>query len=234
MRGGAFPARQHLEASRADRPAATGSIPARTLFVQQSEEAIAAGAFHNDVVAVANEHVLFAHEQAFADKAGLLRRRCRRLLPEVEIVEVPASVVSLADAVRSYLFNAQLVTLPEGGMALILPEEARETPARLGLARGDGRRQRPDPPALRGRRPPVDGQWRRPGLPPAARRRRSRRRSIRASWSTRRSSTGSPRCIEAWWPERIAPDDLADPGLHGRIEAARSALLSTLDLGALA
>ena len=38
------------------------------MFVEQSEEAIAAGAFHNDVVAVANEHVLFAHELAFADR----------------------------------------------------------------------------------------------------------------------------------------------------------------------
>ena len=46
----------------------TGSIPARTIFAEQSEEAIAAGAFHNDVVAVANERVLFAHEKAFADK----------------------------------------------------------------------------------------------------------------------------------------------------------------------
>ena len=36
------------------------------------------------------------------------------------------------------------------------------------------------------------------------------------------------------WPERIAPDDLADPGLHGRIAAPRaSALLSTLDLAEL-
>ena len=61
---------------------------------------------------------------------------------------MPASVVSLADAIKSYLFNAQLVTLPEGGMALILPEEARETPGGLGLARGDGRRQRPDPAPL--------------------------------------------------------------------------------------
>ena len=40
--------------------------------------------------------------------------------------------------------------------------------------------------------------------------------------------------IEAWWPERIAAEDLADPDLHGRIEAARSSLLSTLDLGELA
>ncbi len=69
--GGLFPARQHVEASRAI--ARLHRLdPDRTIFVQQSEEAIAGGAFHNDVVAVANEEVLFAHEQAFADKHLLL------------------------------------------------------------------------------------------------------------------------------------------------------------------
>src|SRR5688572_7542787 len=127
VRGGAFPARQHVEASRAV-ARLHGLDPERTLFVAQSEAAIAAGAFHNDVVAVANENVLFAHEQAFEDRAGFYAA-LKRLLPELEIVEVPASLVSLEVAVKSYLFNAQLVTLPEGGgMALILPEEARETP----------------------------------------------------------------------------------------------------------
>jgi succinylarginine dihydrolase len=124
--GGAFPARQHIEASKA--VARIHRLdPERTLFVQQSEEAIAAGAFHNDVVAVANERVLFAHEQAFADKRRVYAD-LRRLMPEIEIVEVPASEVSLADAISSYLFNSQLVTLPDGGgMALILPTEARDT-----------------------------------------------------------------------------------------------------------
>ena len=78
--GGAFPARQHIEASKAI--ARLHRLdPARTMFAEQSEEAIAAGAFHNDVVAVANERVLFAHELAFADKQPLLdacsARRCR-------------------------------------------------------------------------------------------------------------------------------------------------------------
>ena len=45
------------------------------IFAEQSEDAIAAGAFHNDVVAVANERVLFAHEQAFADKDALIGQR---------------------------------------------------------------------------------------------------------------------------------------------------------------
>ncbi|WP_336963293.1 N-succinylarginine dihydrolase [Sphingobium aquiterrae] len=121
--GGPFPARQHIEAGKAV-ARIHGLAESRTLHVQQSEEAIAAGAFHNDVVAVANGHVLFAHELAFSDKPAFFAAM-RAALPQIEIIEVPAALVSLEDAIRSYLFNAQLVTLPEGGMALILPTEAR-------------------------------------------------------------------------------------------------------------
>ena len=65
------------------------------------------------MVAVANERVLLAHELAFADREGFYAA-LRARMPEVEIVEVPAAEVSLADAIRSYLFNAQLVTEPSG------------------------------------------------------------------------------------------------------------------------
>src|SRR3546814_14742528 len=93
----------------------------------QSEEAIAAGAFHNDVVAVANERVLFTHEQAFADKERFYAD-LRTRLPSVEIVEVPASAISLSDAISSYIFTAKLVTSPDGIMAMVLPTEARDMP----------------------------------------------------------------------------------------------------------
>ena len=125
--GGAFPARQHIEASRAI--ARLHKLdPARTVFVEQSEEAIAAGAFHNDVVAVANEGVLFAHEQAFADRDAVIAD-CERLVSGFELVEVAAADVPLEDAISSYLFNAQLVTPPDGEMTLVVPTEARETPS---------------------------------------------------------------------------------------------------------
>ena len=230
VRGGEFPARQHVEASRA--VARLNRLdPARTLFVRQSEEAIAAGAFHNDVVAVANEHVLFAHEQAFDDKAGFYAE-LRRLLPGTEIVEVPAAVVSLADAIKSYLFNAQLVTLPEGGMALILPEEAREAPAVWAwledMAAGNGPIRRLDLVDVR--------QSMANGGGPACLRLR-----VLAD-----PATVDPRfladdarldriaeCIEDHWPEHIAPADLADPGLWSRIEAARRALHALLGLETL-
>ena len=125
--GGPFPARQHREASEAV-ARAHRLDPARTLFVKQSPDAIAAGAFHNDVVAVANERILFAHEQAFADQHAFFAD-LRRIMPDVDIVEVPAERVSLADAIGSYLFNAQLVTAGSGAQTLIVPAEARANEA---------------------------------------------------------------------------------------------------------
>ena len=124
--GGRFPARQHPQAGAAI--ARRHKLdPARTLHVTQAPEAIAAGAFHNDVVAVANGNVLFAHEQAFADRQ-VFYDALRDRLPSVEIIEVPAALVSLEDAIASYLFNAQLVTRPQGGMALVLPTESQDRP----------------------------------------------------------------------------------------------------------
>src|SRR5688572_5125148 len=127
LSGGAFPARQNLEASRA--VARLHRLdPERTLFAEQSPDAIAAGAFHNDVVAVANERVLFAHEQAFADKEEFYGELAKRM-PDLDSVEVPAGEVPIGDAIRSYLFNSQLVTLPDGTMTLVAPTECRETPS---------------------------------------------------------------------------------------------------------
>ena len=124
--GGPFPARQHVEASRA---VARRHLldPERTIFAAQSEDAIAAGAFHNDVVAVANGPVLFAHERAFVDKAALVERLAE-LVEGFELVEVSDADVPLGDAISSYLFNAQLVTLPDGAMTLVAPTECRDTP----------------------------------------------------------------------------------------------------------
>lgn len=227
---GAFPVRQHEEASRA--VARIHRLdPARTLFAAQSEEAIAAGAFHNDVVAVANENVLFAHEQAFADQQGLYAQ-LRGLMPEAEIVEVPAGAVSLEEAIRSYLFNAQLVTLPDGAMGLILPEEARETPPVWrwleAMAAGNGPIRRLFVVDVR--------QSMANGGGPACLRLR-----VVADPATvdprfiadRARLDGIAAVVEAHWPERIAPDDLEYPALWDAMERARALLLEELDLAEL-
>ena len=62
--------------------AATRSSPRARCSPARAAAAIDAGAFHNDVVAVAHEHVLFHHEHAFADKAALyaeIRAKAARL-----------------------------------------------------------------------------------------------------------------------------------------------------------
>lgn len=125
--GGRFPARQHEQASRAV-ARLHGLDPERCVFIEQNPQAIAAGAFHNDVVAVANQRVLFAHERAFADRAHA-HEAIRAAFPALEVVEVPEYAVSLEEAIRTYLFNAQLLTLPDGTMALIVPSECRESAA---------------------------------------------------------------------------------------------------------
>ncbi len=228
--GGPFPARQHIEASKAI--ARLHKLdPERTIFAQQSEEAIAAGAFHNDVVAVANERVLFAHEKALADKASVIAA-CERLVPGFEYVEVKGADVPIADAIRSYLFNAQLVTLPSGEMTLIVPTEARETPSVWGWIErhiaGNGPIRRVEVVDVR--------QSMANGGGPACLRLR-----VVAD-----PATVDPRflvddtrldqiaeIVRTRWPVEIANAELQKPALIRDIEAARAALLGTLGVAEL-
>jgi succinylarginine dihydrolase len=230
-RGGPFPVRQHEEAFRAI-ARRHGLDEERSLFVCQSEAAIAAGAFHNDVVAVANENVLFAHELAFEDRPSLYAD-LRRLVPELEIVEVPASAVSLEDAIKSYMFNAQLVTLPEGGMGLVLPEEARETPSVWSwlqdMAAGNGPIRRLLVVDVR--------QSMANGGGPACLRLRVVADPATVDPRFMADEARLDRIAEVvaqQWPERIGPDDLLDPALWDRMESGRLALLNALELGELA
>jgi succinylarginine dihydrolase len=229
--GGAFPARQHVEASKAI--ARLHRLdPERTIFVQQSEEAIAAGAFHNDVVAVANERVLFAHELAFADKQPLLDA-CSALVPGFEYVEVAAADVPLEDAVRSYLFNAQLVTPSDGQMTLILPTEARETPS---VWRWIERHLAGNGPIRRVELVDVRQSMANGGGPACL---RLRVVADPATVDERFLVDDSKldriaQVIRQDWPEQIAHHELQRPSLIADIERARAALLDALDLAELA
>lgn len=228
--GGPFPARQHVEAGKAI-ARRHGLAPDATLFLQQSETAIAAGAFHNDVVAVANETVLFTHEQAFENRTEAYAE-IRAAFPAVQIVEVPASAVSLADAIKSYLFNAQLVSLPQGGHALVLPSESQEVTAVWqwleAMVAGNGPIRRLFPVNVR--------QSMANGGGPACL--RLRVVADPATVDPRFMATADrldtvERVIASHWPERIAPAALAEPALAETVRAARAALIQALDLGEL-
>jgi succinylarginine dihydrolase len=126
-----YPARQTREACAA-LARLHGLDPATTLLLRQNPDAIDAGAFHNDVVAVGNLDVLLFHAAAFADGRDAVDHVRRAFSTvsggELTAVEVCEQDVSLADAVESYLFNSQLVRLPDGTTSLIAPEECREHP----------------------------------------------------------------------------------------------------------
>ncbi len=126
-----FPARQTLAASQA---------VARLLqldddcvcFARQNPAAIDAGVFHNDVIAVGNENVLLHHELAWEDGPKVvrdLRRRFTRLHRDADLITIKVSSrrVPLREAVATYLFNSQLVTVAPGRMVLIAPTECQRS-----------------------------------------------------------------------------------------------------------
>lgn len=125
-----FPARQTRQASEAV-ARSHGLRAEKTIFAQQHPEAIDAGVFHNDVIAVANKNLLFCHQFAFVEPQ-LLRRELDSAFGDNEItyIEVPSNRVSLEDAVASYLFNSQLLSLPDQSSCnLIVPIECAENNA---------------------------------------------------------------------------------------------------------
>ncbi|MGO5000146.1 N-succinylarginine dihydrolase [Oceanisphaera sp. W20_SRM_FM3] len=124
-----YPARQTLEASRAV-ARLHGLSEHNTLFIAQNPHVIDQGVFHNDVIAVGNQNLLFFHELAFLDTPAVLSE-IRAKLPntELHLLAVTQAEVPLADAISSYLFNTQIVTLAPGNMAIIAPLECAHTPS---------------------------------------------------------------------------------------------------------
>ncbi len=131
---GRYPARQAREAFEA---IARRHGAARAVFPRQSQAAIAAGAFHNDVVCVGTRTCLLYHEHAFEDAAAMQAqvREAAAGLFEPVFVEIAEAELPLAQAVSSYLFNSQLLDLPgEDRLTLLAPVEAAETPAARAVA----------------------------------------------------------------------------------------------------
>ncbi|TRX73288.1 N-succinylarginine dihydrolase [Pseudomonas mangiferae] len=122
-----YPARQTLEASQAI-ARLHGLDEAGVVYAQQNPAVIDQGVFHNDVIAVGNGEVLFHHEDAFLDSDRViaeLHDKLARRGGRLTAVRVPREAVTVDEAVRSYLFNSQLLSRADGSMLLIVPEECR-------------------------------------------------------------------------------------------------------------
>lgn len=228
--GGRFPARQHEQASQAV-ARLHGLDPAACVFIEQNPEAIEGGAFHNDVVAVANGRVLFTHARAFADQQGAYGA-IRAAFPALEVLEVPEAAVSLAEAIRTYLFNAQLLTLPGGEMALVVPGECRQSESVWrwceGMVASNGPIRRVIPVDVR--------QSMANGGGPACLRLRVVADPATVDQRFLLDEAKAQRIeavIAKMWPERMEPAQIGEEALARQVQDARAALLGVLALDAL-
>jgi succinylarginine dihydrolase len=229
-----FPARQTLEACQAI-ARLHGLDTANAVHARQAPEAIDAGAFHNDVVAVAHEQVLFHHENAFADKAALyaeIRAKAKGFEPV--FVEVPRARVGLDDAVTSYLFNSQLLRLPGAStLTLIAPSEVRENNRTASYVA----EMITQPKAAIGNVEYVEVResMRNGGGPACLRLRIVMTPTERAAAAKGFFLTDAlADSLEAWvtkhYREELAPDDLADPALVTETQTALDELTRILPL----
>jgi len=229
--GEKFPARQKLRASEA---IARSHLldPTKTVLIRQSKTALDAGAFHNDVVGVANGTVLFLHEQSFADPKAAYAA-IREAAPFVEIIEAPEDKVSLEDCIKSYLFNSQLLTLPGGEMALLLPTESQENLAVKAFVDETIGQNNPINRVIYKN---VRESMRNGGGPACLR--------LRVVLSEEEAAAADQHFIldetkitklEGWvkthYRDRLTPDDLSDPALMEESFAAMEALTALLGMG---
>jgi len=127
-----LPARQSFEASRVI--ALSHHLPEeRIVYAQQNPDAIDQGVFHNDVIATSNENVMLYHEMAFVNTQQVIQeikdKFERASEKPLQLIEVKEDELSVNESVATYLFNSQIVTLPQGHMAIIAPQQCKSCSA---------------------------------------------------------------------------------------------------------
>jgi succinylarginine dihydrolase len=227
-----FAARQTLEASHA--VARLHRLDAASvIFAQQLPSAIDAGVFHNDVILMGNQHVLIFHERAFLEQDELKRNLESAVDAELRLIEVAEKDITLEESVATYLFNSQLVTLPSGTMALIVPKECEGAPRvwsyLQGLVADYTEIERIDVVDIR--------QSMRNGGGPACLRLRVVLRDAEMASMNRATLMNDAlfNRLSSWvakhYRDRLTEDDLADPKLLEESRTALDELTQILELG---
>jgi succinylarginine dihydrolase len=231
--GGSFPRRQSREASLA--VARLNAVsPSLVLPWQQDVRGIDCGAFHSDVLAVGNDGFLMMHELAFVHYRDLVLELKKRLGGAFSCAIAYETELAAAEAVGSYPFNSQVVTLPDRSMAIVAPAEARDAEhARRFLDRvvaGDN-------PVRAVHYVDVNGSMSNGGGPACLRLRVVLTESERAAISARVFLDDALHADLAHWIERhyrdrLTGSDLADPDLLVEVRTALDELTTLLGLGA--
>ena len=104
--------------------------PSALIFACQSATAINAGVFHNDVISTGNENLFIYHEKSFKDCSNIIDELKQKYKStchdDLFVIKIRSEDLSLEDAVKSYLFNSQIISLEAPyRMVLVAPEESR-------------------------------------------------------------------------------------------------------------
>lgn len=210
----------------------------RRFFARQHPEAIDAGVFHNDVIAVGHRELMLYHEQAFVDALSIRAWITRGLetLRKPVFIEVPRKRISLDEAVATYLFNSQILSLPDGRMLLACAQECQEQEQVWGWLN----EQVSDPGNPIGAIEVFDlrQSMNNGGGPACLRLRvvldaRSRAAVNPRSWFTPDLHSALRALIEGRYRDRLTPDDLADPQLLDESRSVLDRITQVLGLGSL-
>lgn len=103
----------------------------RVFMLQQHPDAISAGVFHNDVIATGHEHLLLHHAFAFLNSTIELERLEKTFYQatghKLIRIEISNDTLPLADAVRSYFFNSQIIRPSKAdGFIMLCPHQCQE------------------------------------------------------------------------------------------------------------
>lgn len=96
----------------------------QVVFAEQNPLVIDQGVFHNDVIAVGHEDLFFLHEEAYTDTKAVIKQL--RTAAPLTVVEISKNLLTVKEAVASYIFNSQIVTTASGKRVIICPTEVEE------------------------------------------------------------------------------------------------------------
>ncbi|MEM6749301.1 MAG: N-succinylarginine dihydrolase [Planctomycetota bacterium] len=196
-----------------------GLNPARCVFHQQSPAAIDAGVFHHDVIGVGGRDTLLLHQDALLDQDRALDELRaavdRELGVTLRVGVADRETLPLDEAVRTYLFNSQLVSPPgDARPTLVCPTECAASPGCAAtIAQWIDRGLIAD-----ARYVDVRQSMRNGGGPACLRLRVELTPEEQAAvapgvWLTASLYERLIEWAERFYPESVAPSDLADPRL---------------------
>ncbi len=204
-----------------------------TILWPQNIHAINHGAFHSDVVFSANKNVILYHESALQDTDRFKKQILGKCNTGIYFIEVSNKDLNIDDAVKTYLFNSQIVTLADHSMLLIAPIETKQSKQAAAVVASIIEQDNP----IAGVQYVDCRQSMRNGGGPACLR-------LRVPMSRKAFDTINPKLIlsdalydeliawiDRYYRDTLSLDDLKDPTLRQESYESLDALTKILDLG---